>query len=292
MWSHELIARYGVLVVFLNVFGSSLGLPLPAAPTLVMVGAGISLATGSLSSSFAQFGALVGAAVIGGALGDFVWFQGGKHYGERTLQGVCKLLMPRTRGIGHLERFFGRWGVRVLIIARFVPGLALVSVPLCGAMAVRWRSFILHDCVGLGLWATVALAIGVAFASQIDRTVALLWRFGGQALIVIAAMLALYLSYRYFRHVRCASVRGKSCVDVNAADEALAGRITSSLNSAYSAHSALPGEQAALAASSQTPRMTTNETCTRTWNAIVRSGRRFPAIHVPMKYRRRGWRGA
>ncbi|GAU07264.1 hypothetical protein [Burkholderia stabilis] len=45
MISHELIARYGTLVVFLNVLGSSLGLPLPAIPTLITVGAGIALVT-------------------------------------------------------------------------------------------------------------------------------------------------------------------------------------------------------------------------------------------------------
>ncbi|OLL28620.1 hypothetical protein BTH42_26865 [Burkholderia sp. SRS-W-2-2016] len=201
MLSHELIARYGVLIVFLNVFGSSLGLPLPAAPTLVMVGASMSLALGDVSSSVGQFGAMLGAAVIGGALGDVVWFICGKRFGTRALHWVGKLLPGRQTGIGHMERFVERYGVRVLVVARFLPGLSLVSVPLCGAVAVRWRSFVLHDCAGLGLWAAATLAVGAMFAPQIEHTVALLWRFCWPALAAIALLLALYMSCRYLRRV-------------------------------------------------------------------------------------------
>jgi uncharacterized membrane protein YdjX (TVP38/TMEM64 family) len=126
-----------------------------------------------VSSSFGQFGAMLGAAVIGGALGDVVWFMCGKRYGTRALHWVSKLLPGRQTGIVHMERFFERYGVRVLVIARFLPGLSLVSVPLCGAVAVRWRSFVLHDCAGLGLWAATTLAVGAMFASQVDHTAAL-----------------------------------------------------------------------------------------------------------------------
>ncbi|SAK97449.1 rhodanese domain-containing protein [Caballeronia hypogeia] len=201
MLSHELIARYGILIVFLNVFGSSIGLPLPAAPTLVMVGASMSLALGDVSSSVGQFGAMLGAAVIGGALGDVVWFLCGKRYGTRALQWVCKLLPGQRTSIGQMERFFERYGVRVLMIARFIPGLSLVSVPLCGAVAIRWRWFVLHDCVGLGLWAAATLAVGAMFASQIEHTIALFWRFCWPALAAIALVLALPISCRFLQRV-------------------------------------------------------------------------------------------
>ncbi|SIT51662.1 membrane hypothetical protein [Paraburkholderia piptadeniae] len=151
MLSHELVARYGTLAVFLNVLGSSLGLPLPVIPTLITVGAGIALVTHVASSTLLHFAAILGAAVIGGVLGDLIWFHGGKRYGERTLHTVCKLSMSRETCVRKTERFFGRWVVRVLVVARFVPGLSLVAVPLCGAMAVRLRSFVSHDCAGVAL---------------------------------------------------------------------------------------------------------------------------------------------
>lgn len=204
MLSHELIARYGVLVVFLNVLGSSIGLPLPAIPTLIAVGASITIATHALPSALSHFAMMLGAAVLGGVLGDLIWFQGGKRYGERTLQTVCKLSLSRETCVRKTERFFGRWGVRVLIVARFVPGLSLVAVPLCGAMAVRLRSFIAHDCTGVALWASAGLAVGGIFASQIDVIFVLVSHLGWQTLFVIGIALALYVLYRYCRRLMLA----------------------------------------------------------------------------------------
>ena len=214
MLSHELIARYGTLAVFLNVLGSSLGLPLPVIPTLITVGAGIVLVTHVASSTLLHFATILGAAVIGGVLGDLIWFQGGKRYGERTLHTVCKLSLSRETCVRKTERFFGRWGVRVLVVARFVPGLSLVAVPLCGAMAVRLRSFVLHDCAGVALWASVGLAIGAIFASQIDVVFALIVRLGWHALIVICVAPVLYVSYRYCRRLMLAKALEKARISV------------------------------------------------------------------------------
>ena len=43
MAMQELVDRYGALLVFANVLALSLGLPVPAMPTLVLVGAGLAL---------------------------------------------------------------------------------------------------------------------------------------------------------------------------------------------------------------------------------------------------------
>lgn len=214
MLSHELIARYGTLAVFLNVLGSSLGLPLPVIPTLITVGAGIALVTPVASSTLLHFATILCAAVTGGMLGDLIWFQGGKRYGERTLHTVCKLSLSRETCVRKTERFFGRWGVRVLVVARFVPGLSLVAVPLCGAMAVRLRSFVLHDCAGVALWASVGLAIGATFASQIDVVFALLARLGWHALIVIAMAPVLYVLYCYCQRLMLANALEKARISV------------------------------------------------------------------------------
>lgn len=204
MLSHELVERYAGLVVFLNVLGASLGLPLPVVPTLVTVGASVAIATSDLPSVLAHLAMPLGMAVLGGVAGDLVWFAGGKRYGERTLHAVCKLSLSRDTCVKKTERFFGRWGVRVLIVARFVPGLSLVAVPLCGAMAIKLRSFIAHDCMGVALWGAAGLAVGGLFASQIDRLFMRVSHLGGQAAGVIGVALAVYLLYRYGRRIALA----------------------------------------------------------------------------------------
>jgi membrane protein DedA with SNARE-associated domain len=224
MLSHEIISRYGVLVVFLNVFGASLGLPLPVIPTLITVGASITIATNVLSWTLSHFAMMLGAAVMGGLLGDLIWFQGGKRYGERTLHTVCKLSPSRETCVRTTERFFGRWGVRVLIVARFVPGLSLVAVPLCGAMAVRLRSFISHDCAGITLWASFGLAVGGLFASQIDMIFVLVSHLGWQALILIGIALALYVLYRHCRRIMLTKALDKAPINAGALHAVLASK--------------------------------------------------------------------
>jgi membrane protein DedA with SNARE-associated domain len=199
---HEWIAQYGALLVFLNVLGASLGLPLPVMPTLIAVGACHAVQPAGSWVAAMPLCLMLGAAVVAGVLADLIWYVGGVRYGPRTLNTVCNLTLSRDACVTKTEKFFGRWGVRLLFVARFVPGLSLVAVPLCGAMGVRLRSFIWHDCVGVALWASVGLVLGASFAAQIHQLLAALSAVGGQALIVLGVLAATYLAYRCARRVR------------------------------------------------------------------------------------------
>src|SRR5256885_6713400 len=62
----DLIARYGLALVFINVLVEQVGLPVPAVPTLIVAGA--LAATGQLSAA-----AVVGVAVLACFIGDGLW---------------------------------------------------------------------------------------------------------------------------------------------------------------------------------------------------------------------------
>jgi rhodanese-related sulfurtransferase len=81
-------------------------------------------------------------------------------------------------------------------------------------MAVRLRSFVLHDCAGVALWASVGLAIGAIFASQIDVVFALIARLGWRALIVIGIAPVLYVLYCYGRRLMLAKALEKARISV------------------------------------------------------------------------------
>ena len=197
MVSHELLSRYGALIVFFNVLASSLGLPFPSITTLMTIAASIALAQQDFSHTLLHFGALLGAAVAGGVIGDLVWFLVGRRYGKRAFQRVIEL-SPSTQGsITTVERYFARWGARVLVITRFVPGLSLVAVPLCGATAIRTRSFLLHDCISISIWACVGLLLGALLATHVDVLFSRIFDFGWQTAFV-AFSPTLFVLYRWF----------------------------------------------------------------------------------------------
>jgi membrane protein DedA with SNARE-associated domain/rhodanese-related sulfurtransferase len=193
---HDLIARYGAALVFANVLAASLGLPVPALPTLILVGASIELQGGPVMP--ALLSTLI-VSIAGSLLGDTAWFFAGRRYGNGTLKALCQLSLSRDSCVKQTERFFGRWGVRVLSVAKFIPGLSMISVPLAGAMGVRLPLFLRYDAVGSGLWASVGLVLGVLFAPQLDMLFLMLHQLGTRAAIVIVVVLAFYIAYRWWR---------------------------------------------------------------------------------------------
>ena len=70
----ELLAQYGLGLVFVNVLVEQLGLPVPAIPILVLAGG---LASDGDFSALAVFAAAFAASTIG----DTLWFVAGRRYG-------------------------------------------------------------------------------------------------------------------------------------------------------------------------------------------------------------------
>ncbi|CAM2165220.1 membrane-associated protein [Paraburkholderia sacchari] len=193
---HDLIAQYGPALVFLNVLAGSLGLPVPAMPALVLFGAMAAMHPGSIGQ---QVVPVLGLSIVATLIGDSVWFLAGRLYGGNTLKTLCKLSLSRDTCVKKTERFFGRWGVRVLAIAKFVPGLSIVSVPMAGAMGTPYRQFVGFDGIGAALWSGTGLLIGVLFAPQIDMLFAGASRLGRLTAVVIVVLLLLYAAYRWQR---------------------------------------------------------------------------------------------
>ncbi|WP_175687535.1 DedA family protein/thiosulfate sulfurtransferase GlpE [Burkholderia anthina] len=192
----DLVAQYGPLLVFANVFAAAIGLPVPAMPTLVLFGAMAAMHPDMIGS---QLVTVIALSVLGALLGDTAWYLAGRRYGGTTLKTICRLSLSRDTCVKKTERFFGRYGVRVLAVARFIPGLSLVSVPMAGALGTRYRTFAGYDALGAALWTIVGLVAGLVFYRQIDWLFAGASRLGRAVLLVIVALLAIYAAVRWMR---------------------------------------------------------------------------------------------
>lgn len=192
----DLVAQYGPLLVFANVLAAAIGLPVPAMPTLVLFGAMAAMHPAMIGS---QLLTVLALSVLGALIGDTVWYVAGRRYGGTTLKTICRLSLSRDTCVKKTERFFGRYGVRVLAVARFIPGLSLVSVPMAGALGTRYRTFAGYDALGAALWTIAGLLAGLVFYRQIDWLFAGASRLGRAVLLVIVALLAVYAAVRWMR---------------------------------------------------------------------------------------------
>jgi membrane protein DedA with SNARE-associated domain/rhodanese-related sulfurtransferase len=190
-----LLAHYGVLIVFIAVLIDQIGLPVPASPVLIL--AGTLAAQGKL---FAP--ELLGVSVVACMIADWIWFWIGKTYGMRVLKTMCRISLEPDSCVSQTQNSFERWGANSLVVAKFIPGLALIAPPLAGALRVTWRRFIVLSACGSVLWAALGLGMGMVFSAQIERLLSELDRIGGLAIALMGALLAGYVVFKWWQRRR------------------------------------------------------------------------------------------
>ena len=192
--THEFVAlfsQYGLLVVALNVLADQIGLPVPAMPTLIVAGA--MAASGRLS-----LGPLFVWSVVACVVPDCGWYLIGKAYGIRVLKTLCRISLEPDSCVSQTQSRFERWGINSLLVAKFIPGLAIIAPPLAGAMRIGWFRFLALSALGAAIWVGFGLAAGIVFRSQIEVLLARLTHIGSIAGILIGVALAAYILYKWW----------------------------------------------------------------------------------------------
>lgn len=156
----EFLIQHSAAVLFTVVLANQLGVPLPATPFLIAVGA---LArTGEANPAVAVALALAAAFVS-----HSIWYQAGRHGGRKILKLVCRIAIEPDACVRRTEDTFARYGLKSLLIAPFVPGLGAVSHPLSGMIGVPFHRFITFSLGGIGLWASTLMGLGFIFGRQL-----------------------------------------------------------------------------------------------------------------------------
>ncbi len=174
----SLVDHYGLFLVFANVFALQLGLPLPAYPTLILVGA----LTARGDFTVPQ---VIAVAVLASVIADLVWYVAGTQIGRRVLRLMCRLSLSPDSCVRQSERIYERWGAPSLMIAKFVPGFAAVATSMAGVMRTRLASFLVFDAIGAMLWSGVAVTLGWVFRDAVSEVIAVLEQAGRWGLIAI-----------------------------------------------------------------------------------------------------------
>jgi membrane protein DedA with SNARE-associated domain len=189
------LVRYGLLIVFANVFLEQIGAPIPALPTLIVAGALAAQGKMGLPS-------LLGVALLASVAADTVWFLLGRWQGHRVLKTLCRLSLSPDTCVRGTEDMFERAGMPSLLYAKFIPGYSTVAPPLAGAMGQSLGAFLLWDGFGSLLWLGSGVLLGGIFHRAIDRVVDYLETLGFWALVVLAAGLLLVIAVKWWQRKR------------------------------------------------------------------------------------------
>jgi len=187
----QFVVRHGYTLVFAWVFVEQAGLPIPSAPLL--------LAAGALSGTHKMnLGMVVVFATLGSIASDTMWYELGRLKGVRVLQLICRISLEPDSCVRRSQVSFGRNGARVLLVAKFVPGVNAMAAPLSGVIRMGWRRFLLFDALGALLWVSAFTITGYTFSTDLERVAARAAYLGEWLLVLLLAAFAGYILWKFY----------------------------------------------------------------------------------------------
>ena len=183
------------MVLFLIVLAEQLGLPLPAVPVLLAMGAMVG--TGQLS-----FSTVLAIAVGACLLADFAWYRLGRWRGARVLNWLCRISLEPDSCVRTAENRLAFRGAQALLVAKFIPGFSTAAPPVAGLIGMRLSRFLLWDGMGAVLWSATYLGLGWLFSDQLERVMRAVTDVGGRASFLAIGALAAYLAWKAIQRRR------------------------------------------------------------------------------------------
>jgi membrane protein DedA with SNARE-associated domain len=191
----EFLLHHGYSVVFAFVLAEQIGLPLPATPILLAMGA--LAGAGRLS-----FSSAIALGVLASLIGDCLWYWLGRKRGYSVLNLLCRVALEPDSCVRQTENVFTRFGAGSLLFAKFVPGLSTAAPPLAGLFRMSLARFLLADTAGAMLWVGAFSGVGYIFRTQLEEAAEYALGFGKWLGVILGALLASYIVWKIWQRQR------------------------------------------------------------------------------------------
>ncbi|MEP7179756.1 MAG: VTT domain-containing protein [Pseudonocardiales bacterium] len=154
----QLLSGSGALLVLAIVLfaecGLLVGFFLPG--DTLLFAAGVSLATGAITSSLASFLIVAPVAAIAGNLvGYWIGYRAGPVVFDRP---DSRFFRPEY--VTRAHRFYERFGTWTIIVGRFVPVVRTVATVMAGVGRMRFSLYAIYSTIGGIVWADGILLLG------------------------------------------------------------------------------------------------------------------------------------
>jgi len=191
----DLVGKHGSAVVFLVVFLDQLGVPLPS--PVLLLGFGALAGSGHLHPVSGLF-----SAILGSLCADYMWFLLGRWKGGSILSQLCRVTLEPDECVNRTQSLFSRYGMKSLLVAKFVPGLDTVAPPLAGILGASTIQFFLWSAGGAFLWLVAYGGLGYVFSESIVDLAQASDSLGNVLLPLLAGLFGLWLGSKYLSRRR------------------------------------------------------------------------------------------
>ncbi|MFC4766869.1 DedA family protein [Effusibacillus consociatus] len=166
-----------------------LGIPFPGDAVMAFYGYMIS------KGDFSYVQALLWCTA-GCWLGSTVAFAIGRTYGVEFLKRHGRYLLLKPKHIYFTEKLSQRYGIWVLVIGRFLPGVRTLSSYFAGIGGMSWPTFLLMSLIGFAFWCAAWLGIGVLFGEHADNLLSQINRILLVLMLILACGLIAWIFFR------------------------------------------------------------------------------------------------
>jgi membrane protein DedA with SNARE-associated domain len=183
-WWAIYVVVFGVLVA------CGLGLPVPEDIILFTMGY-------FAYNGLADLGYGIAVCLAGVLVGDSIIYYLGYHVGRKLTkrEPFCHFLtearMARAQGMFH------RWGNRVILAARFMPGLRAPTYFSAGTLKLPYRVFIGYDALASMVSVPALVYFMYRFGGQVDYVIRRAHQVQGGIAALIAALVAVFVAKHF-----------------------------------------------------------------------------------------------
>jgi membrane protein DedA with SNARE-associated domain len=191
----QFVERHGSVVVFFSVLAEQSGVPLPSAPLLLAAGA-------LVYANRLEVAPALLSCVVAALVADTVWFALGRSRGRQVLRVVCRVSLEPDSCVRKTENAFLKWGMKALLLSKFIPGLNTVAAPLAGHSENSYLRFLAYDAAGALIWSGAYVATGYIFSEQLETVFALASKTGANLLVLLGALFAGWIAWKFLQRRR------------------------------------------------------------------------------------------
>ena len=191
----DFLIRHGGLLIFATVLLDEMGFPMPAVPFL--------LAAGALAAKHQlSAGTAIGLGLLACFIADTTWFYLGRRGGNKVLHLICRISLEPDSCIRRTRNIFDRYGMRAVLVAKFLPGLSAIVPPMAGNSGVPFWRYLAFDFVGSSLYLGSYLMLGALFSNQLESLLEALAGLGRSAFVLLLGLALAYIGFKYFQRRR------------------------------------------------------------------------------------------
>jgi membrane protein DedA with SNARE-associated domain len=189
------LSRYGYLAIAGFVLVEDFGVPVPG-ETILILGA-VYAGTGRLNIF-----AVAALGILAAGFGDNIGFALGRRGGRPLIERYGRYVLLTPGRINTATAFFTRHGGKIIVVARFIPGLRQANGIVAGISGMHWKHFAVFNVVGATLWVIAWTTLGYLSGSHIEAIYADATRYSTYIAVALAVLGLGYVAREWRRRRR------------------------------------------------------------------------------------------